>query len=71
MSEITFLGTGNAFCPSGRLHSLVLIDGDMLVDAPPTVIPQLRQHGISPDEITDLLSRIGMVTTHLGCLSVA
>ena len=54
MVEITFLGTGNAFCPSGRLHSLVLIDGNMLVDAPPTVIPQLRQHGISPAEITDL-----------------
>jgi ribonuclease Z len=54
MVEITFLGTGNAFCPSGRLHSLVLIDGNMLVDAPPTVIPQLRQHGVSPAEITDL-----------------
>lgn len=26
----------------------------MLVDAPPTVIPQLRQQGISPAEITDL-----------------
>ena len=54
MVEITFLGTGNAFCPTGRLHSLVLIDGNMLVDAPPTVIPQLRQHGISPAVITDL-----------------
>ncbi|MEC8927487.1 MAG: ribonuclease Z [Candidatus Thermoplasmatota archaeon] len=54
MVEITFLGTGNAFCPTGRLHSLVLIDGNMLVDAPPTVVPQLRQQGISPAEITDL-----------------
>jgi ribonuclease BN (tRNA processing enzyme) len=54
MVEVTFLGTGNAFCPSGRLHSLVLIDGTMLVDAPPTVIPQLREHGISPSDITDL-----------------
>ena len=54
MVEITFLGTGNAFCPTGRLHSLVLIDGNMLVDAPPTVIPQLRQQGISPATITDL-----------------
>ena len=26
----------------------------MLVDAPPTVIPQLRQNGVSPVEITDL-----------------
>ena len=54
MVEITFLGTGNAFCPTGRLHSLVLIDGNMLVDAPPTVIPQMRQQGISPAVITDL-----------------
>ena len=54
MVEVTFLGTGNAFCPTGRLHSLVLIDGTMLVDAPPTVIPQLRKHGISPSQITDL-----------------
>ncbi|HJM41280.1 MAG TPA: ribonuclease Z [Candidatus Thalassarchaeaceae archaeon] len=54
MVEISFLGTGNAFCPEGRLHSLVLIDGTMLVDAPPTVIPQLRQQGISPADIKDL-----------------
>ena len=54
MVEIAFLGTGNAFCPLGRLHSLVLIDGTMLVDAPPTIIPQLRQHDISPSQITDL-----------------
>ncbi|MEE2748158.1 MAG: ribonuclease Z [Candidatus Thermoplasmatota archaeon] len=54
MVELTFLGSGNAFCPNGRLHSLVLIDGKMLVDAPPTIIPQLRQNGISPSDITDL-----------------
>ena len=54
MVKVCFLGTGNAFCPTGRLHSLVLIDGTMLVDAPPTVIPQLRKQGISPAEISDL-----------------
>ena len=54
MVEILFLGSGNAFCPPGRLHSLVLIDGTVLVDAPPTIIPQLRQQGISPAQITDL-----------------
>ena len=54
MVDIHFLGTGNAFCPTGRLHSLVLIDGTMLVDAPPTIVPQLRQQGISPTDITDL-----------------
>ena len=54
MVEISFLGTGNAFCPNGRLHSLVLIDGTILVDAPPTVVPQLRRQGISPADIEDL-----------------
>ena len=55
MVEIQFLGTGNAFCPSGRLHSLVLLDGHILVDTPPTVIPQLRQADISPSSISNLL----------------
>ena len=55
MVEISFLGTGNAFCPPDRLHSLVLIDGSILVDAPPTVVPQLRRVGGSPAQITDLL----------------
>ena len=54
MVKIQFLGTGNAFCPSGRLHSLVLIDEKLLVDAPPTMVPQLRQYGINPEQITDL-----------------
>ncbi|MEE2759498.1 MAG: MBL fold metallo-hydrolase [Candidatus Thermoplasmatota archaeon] len=54
MTTISFLGSGNAFCPSGRLHSLVLIDGTLLVDAPPTILPQLRNQGIDPSQITDL-----------------
>ncbi len=55
MVQIQFLGTGNAFCPSDRLHSLVLLDGHILVDAPPTVIPQLRRAEISPSIISNLL----------------
>jgi ribonuclease BN (tRNA processing enzyme) len=55
MVEIKFLGTGNAFCPNGRLHSLVLVDGWLLVDAPPTVIPQMRAWGIDPASIRHLL----------------
>ena len=55
MVEVHFLGSGNAFCPTGRMHSLVLIDGGLLVDAPPTLLAQLRIAGISPDEIDALL----------------
>lgn len=55
MVELKFLGSGNAFCPDGRLHSLVLIDGNMLVDAPPTLLAQLRRAGISPADIDSLL----------------
>ncbi len=55
MVEVYFLGSGNAFCPDGRLHSLVLIDNKMLVDAPPTIIPQLKRANISPSEINTML----------------
>lgn len=55
MPRVQFLGTGNAHSPPGRLHALVLIDGKILVDAPPTVLPQLRQAGVSPGEIEHLL----------------
>ena len=54
MVSISFLGSGNAFCPTGRMHSLVLIDDALLVDVPPTVVPQMRKHGICPSQITDL-----------------
>jgi len=55
MVELKFLGSGNAFCPDGRLHSLVLIDGTLLIDAPPTLIPQLRRAGVNPADIESLL----------------
>ena len=55
MVKIQFLGTGNAFCANDRLHSLVLIDEHILVDAPPTIVPQLRRAGVQPSDICDLL----------------
>ena len=55
MVEVKFLGSGNAFCPQGRLHSLVLIDNKILVDVPPTIIPQLKRENISPADINTLL----------------
>jgi len=50
---INMLGTGNAFLPHGRMHSLALIDGVHLIDAPPTALIALRQQGIS---VADLCS---------------
>ena len=55
MARIDFLGTGNAFCPSGRMHALAIIDKKILIDAPPTLIPQLRGDGISPSQIDHVL----------------
>jgi len=55
MIRIDFLGTGNAFAPQGRLHSLALIDEKILIDAPPTLIPQLRRKGINISSIEHLL----------------
>lgn len=37
------------------MHSLALIDGDILIDAPPTIIPQLRRAGLSPSDVSTLL----------------
>jgi ribonuclease BN (tRNA processing enzyme) len=55
MARVQFLGTGNAFSPAGRMNALVLIDEKILVDAPPTLMPQLRQENISPAKIEHLL----------------
>ncbi len=55
MAEVLFLGTGNAFSPPGRMHALALIDGAVLIDSPPTVLPQLRRAGVSPSDIQHLL----------------
>ena len=49
--KVKMLGTGNAFLPNGRLHSLVLIDDKHMVDAPPTALIGLRNHGIPVSKI--------------------
>ena len=55
VSEVLFLGTGNAFSPPGRMHALALVDREILIDAPPTVLPQLRIAGVSPSDLNHLL----------------
>lgn len=44
--SIRMLGTGNAFLPHGRLHSLAIVDDVHLIDAPPTVLAAVRRDGI-------------------------
>ena len=55
MVRFEFLGTGNAFLPQGRYHSLLLIESKILVDAPPTVLASLRRRELSPSEISTLM----------------
>ena len=55
MAEVYFLGTGNAFSPPGRMHALALIDSKILIDCPPTVIPQLIRGNCLPSELKHLL----------------
>tara|TARA_B100000965_G_scaffold331343_1_gene295470 strand:- start:526 stop:1320 length:795 start_codon:yes stop_codon:yes gene_type:complete len=49
--EIVMLGTGNAFLPNGRHHSFAIIDKRHIVDAPPTSLISLRQHGLKVCDI--------------------
>ena len=51
VASIKILGTGNAFCPPGRMHALVLIDDKILIDTPPTLMPQLRRAGIQTSQV--------------------
>jgi len=55
VARIDFLGTGNAFSPIGRMHALALLDGIVLVDAPPTALVQLRRARVSPANLKHLL----------------
>lgn len=55
MVRFEFLGTGNAFLPQGRYHSLLLIDSEILIDAPPTVMASLRRRELSPSDIKTLM----------------
>lgn len=55
MARIDFLGTGNAFSPQGRMHALALIDNQIMIDAPPTVVTQLRRAVVSPGQLQHIL----------------
>ena len=55
MTQLDLLGSGNAFLPSGRLHSLLLIDQHIMIDCPPTALASLRNAGISPADIDMIL----------------
>jgi len=52
MLELTFLGSGNAFTPSGRYWSSFLANGRYLFDAPPTLLPHLKRLGRSPSDLS-------------------
>ena len=49
--EIIMLGTGNAFLPNGRHHSFAIFDNKHIIDAPPTALISLRNHGVSVNDI--------------------
>ncbi len=53
--KLEFLGTGNAFLPQGRYHSLLLIDESILIDCPPTALASLRRRELSPKHIKSIL----------------
>ncbi|GIR08042.1 MAG: hypothetical protein CM15mP18_3710 [Methanobacteriota archaeon] len=44
--RVELLGTGNAFLPRGRLHSMALLDGQHLIDASPTALVALRRGAV-------------------------
>lgn len=50
MASITFLGTGNFLAP-GRYWNCFVLDGTILVETAPTVLPHLRQCGLSTDAL--------------------
>ncbi len=49
--ELTFLGSSNAFASEGRYWSSFLVDGKYLFDAPPTLLPHLKQLRRSPADL--------------------
>lgn len=53
--RVDLLGTGNAFLPRGRLHSMALLDGQHLIDASPTALIALRRAGRSPADLRTIL----------------
>ena len=55
VARVDFLGTGNAFCPSGRMHALAILDEKILIDAPPTLLAQMRRSNISTGQVEHIL----------------
>ena len=55
VARVDFLGTGNAFCPSGRMHALAILDEKILIDAPPTLLAQMRRSNISTGQVEHML----------------
>lgn len=49
--ELTFIGSGNAFTSGGRYWSSFLVDRKYQFDAPPTLLPHLKQLGIPLAEL--------------------
>lgn len=49
--EVSFLGSANAFASEGRLWSSFIVDGKYQFDAPPTMLPQLKNLGIPLEDI--------------------
>jgi len=48
--ELKFIGTGNAFAPT-RYWSSFLLNGRVLFDAPPTLLPHLHKLHVDPRDI--------------------
>jgi ribonuclease BN (tRNA processing enzyme) len=53
--EVLFTGVGNAFTEGGLSWSGVLVDSNVLLDAPPSTMPKLLAHAIDPDGIDAVL----------------
>lgn len=49
--DLTFLGSANAFAAEGRYWSSFIVDGKYVFDAPPTLLPHLKQLGVSLPDI--------------------
>jgi ribonuclease BN (tRNA processing enzyme) len=49
--ELTFLGSSNAFASEGRYWSSFIVDRKFQFDAPPTLVPHLKQLGVDLPEI--------------------
>jgi ribonuclease BN (tRNA processing enzyme) len=49
--EVTFLGSSNAFASEGRYWSSFIVDRKYQFDAPPTLLPQLKQLKVPLEDI--------------------